>query len=451
MAGSQTDITRRKQVEARLVHDTLHDALTGLPNRHLFGDRLAQVLRSARRTNATYAVACIDLDRFQRVNDGLGHDVGDELMASVAARLTRAVRASDTVARLHGDEFGLLLADASDTTSVLRTVERLLQVLRAPHVIAGRRIVIDASIGVAFGGSRYDSWQALLRDADTALARAKAAGSGGFEVFDAAMHQAAVQRMHTEIELRHALERAQLVLHYQPIASLSSGSTVGFEALVRWQHPVRGEIGPAEFIPIAEDTGIVGQLGAWVLRQACRDLAAWRRATGLDLFVSVNLSPRQLHDRGLAAEIAAALGAAELDPSALKLEVTESALVTDLAGAAAVLGALRDIGVGLALDDFGTGYSSLRHLQRLPFTELKIDRSFVAGIGESERDRALIAAIVGMARSLGMDVVAEGIETPAQLEAVVALQCRLAQGYLISRPLPATRATDLLAAAAANG
>jgi diguanylate cyclase (GGDEF)-like protein/PAS domain S-box-containing protein len=435
------EVTERKRVEARLRHDTLHDALTGLPNRHLFMERLGTAL--ARRDGTHFAVLFLDLDRFKVVNDSLGHHVGDELLVAVSRRLMESVRGCDTVARFGGDEFTILLQELDDPADAGRIAERIAQAVAAPVNLAGYEVFTSASIGIALSSGGYDRPEYLLRNADMAMYRAKAGTGAPYEVFDRGMHAQALTRLQLENDLRRALARDELRLRFQPIVSLQTGKVVGAEALCRWQHPERGLILPAEFIPTAEETGAVLPLGEWVLREACRALAGWRAEfPEAHLAVSVNLSGRQLARKDLPDTIRAALEAAGLQPRHLKLEITESALME--AGSAEVLDLLRALGAELQLDDFGTGYSSLSRLHRLPMRALKVDRSFVARIREPATAQ-LVRAIALMARGLELDVIAEGVETPEQLAEVRACGCEYAQGFLFSPPLDPSELRELLA------
>jgi len=444
------DVTDRTRLEARLHHQAFHDHLTGLANRALVEDRLGQALRRAERDGRHLAVVFCDLDDFKDVNDSLGHEVGDELLVAVAGRIAGVLRETDTLARVGGDEFLLLLEDLDAPADAERATRRVLAALRAPVLLAGEEHVVRASMGVAAGGPGSDP-RALLRDADTAMYAAKRQGGGDLQLFAEHMGEEVALRLRMRSELELGLEREQFVVHYQPIVALGDGSVGGFEALVRWQHPERGMVPPNQFIPLAEQTGLIVPLGAWVLETACAEVARRRAELGRDdLYVSVNLAGRQLARPQLPAEVAEVLAATGLPATALLLEVTESSLIDDVEASARRLEELRALGVRLAIDDFGTGYSALNYLRRFPMDVLKIDRSFVRGIGDGERDDALVGAIVAMATSLGLTVVAEGIEEEGQRARLGDLACGLGQGFLFSRPVPASELGAVLAAAAAG-
>jgi diguanylate cyclase (GGDEF)-like protein/PAS domain S-box-containing protein len=438
LAGSQTDITLRKQTEAQILHDALHDPLTGLPNRTLFLDRLGQALaRRHRREDYRFAVLFLDLDRFKLVNDSLGHPAGDELLVGLAKRLSGCLRSEDTVARLGGDEFALLLDDIGDARAAARMAERIREELRQPFNLGGHEVFSTASIGITFDPESDRRPEDLLRDADTALYRAKALGRDRHELFDEAMHSRAVAILKLETDLRHALERNELGLVYQPIVALQTGGTVGFEALVRWSHPERGLLFPDEFIPLAEETGLIVPLGQWVLREACGAARSWQEAArgGPPCFVSVNLSVREFSRADLVERVRKVLGEFGIPPSSLRLEITESLIMDDPEAAVARCRGLRELGVGIDIDDFGTGYSSLSYLRRFPVDALKIDRSFVSRMDEHTEDLEIVRAIVSLATTLHIGTVAEGVETPEQAEKLRSLGCELGQGYLFARPL----------------
>ena len=440
------DITDRKQLEKRLAHQSLHDPLTGLPNRALFRDRVHHALAlQGREAGRRLGVLFIDLDGFAAINDSFGHSVGDALLTLTAVRLAECVRPGDTVARLGGDEFAVLLEGVSTSLAARQVAERFLDAMQALVEIEGRQIFISASVGIAFDtpGSSADE---ILRNADLAMYRAKARGKKRYEMFQPEMHAVVVERLELETDLRHALDRAELHLVYQPVVSLSTGAVSGVEALARWNHPTRGLVSPAEFIPAAEKTGLIVPMGRWVLEEACRQQRRWHRATGHSVRMAVNISARQLQGALLADHVATALRATAVPPSSLVLEITESMLVDDAERTMAKLQRFSDLGVSMAIDDFGTGYSSLAYLSRLPVDILKIDRSFVAGIGAHREMTAVTSAIVALGKSLNLTVVAEGIETPGQLAALGEMGCDLGQGYLLARPLPAAEVETLLAA-----
>jgi diguanylate cyclase (GGDEF)-like protein/PAS domain S-box-containing protein len=451
MAGSQTDITEGK----------VADPLTGLPNRLLFLDRLLQLIEHRKRhPEALFAVLFLDLDGFKMVNDSLGHIAGDKLLVAVANRLLRSLRHSDTiarvsetvtVARLGGDEFAILINDLRSASDVTAVADRLMHELAAPFNLDDREVFTSVTIGIAVSNLGYQHPEDLLRDADIAMYRAKALGKSRYEVFDAAMRASVTNRLQLETDLRHGVERREFRNFYQPIVSLQSGAIVGFEALLRWQHPTRGLVEPAEFISVAEETGLIRELGWWALSEACRQLAEWRRLGPAysDLTMSVNLSVKQFLQPNFAEQVAELMRRLELPEGTLKLEVTESSIMTDPAAAVNLLGQLKALGVRLAIDDFGTGYSSLSYLQRFPLDTLKIDRSFTSAIttavGSGQKEEAIIMrSIMPLATSLGLDVVAEGVETNEQVEFLMELQCKYAQGFFFSRPIAANDAEALL-------
>ena len=437
------EVTERKQVEERLLHDAVHDALTGLPNRHLFMQRLGESLFRFNQGGGQFAVLFLDLDRFKVVNDSLGHHVGDELLVAVARRLQESVRTGDTVARFGGDEFAILLRDLDETADATAIAARVADAVAAPVNLSGYEVFTSVSIGIALASNGYERPEYLLRGADMAMYQAKGSGGLAWEVFDRGMHARALTRLQMETDLRRALHRQEFRLHYQPIISLATGRIAGVEALARWEHPDRGLVEPAEFIAMAEETGAIVPLGEWVVREACRQLAEWRAGLGMEIAVSVNLSARQIAEPGLVEGVRAALAAAGLAPSELKLEITESALL-ETAAAESVLADLRALGVEMQLDDFGTGYSSLSALHRLPMRALKVDRTFVSRMEAGNASSQLVRTIALMARGMELTVIAEGVETAEQLAEVREIGCDYAQGYLISRPLPAEALRALL-------
>ena len=447
MAGSQTDITEGK----------VSDPLTGLPNRLLFIDRVGRLVEHRKRhENHLFAVLFLDLDGFKMINDSLGHLIGDQLLLGVASRLEKCLRSTDTVARLGetftvarlgGDEFTVLLDDIKDPSDAKRAADRLMKALASPFLLGGKEVFTSVSIGIALSTSAYENPEDILRDADTAMYRAKSLGKARYEVFDADMRAGVMARLQLETDLRRALERGEFQNFYQPIVALDSGEIAGFEALSRWQHPTRGLLGPNEFIPVAEETGLIRELGWWNLREACRQIREWRAGSiaNRHLTISVNLSAKQFLQPNLVEDIRKLLHELALPPEALKLEITESTVMTDPSGAVEMLQQIKSLGIRLAIDDFGTGYSSLSYLHRFPLDTLKIDRSFISGMGDEGEGMEIARTILPMANSLRLDVVAEGVETVQQVTLLQKLQCKYGQGYYFSRPLSAEGAASLLA------
>jgi len=446
MVGWQTDITEGK----------VSDPLTGLPNRLLFTDRLGRLIKHAkRRKDYWFAVLFLDLDGFKMINDSLGHLVGDQLLVGVASRLEKCLRATDTVARLGegfivarmgGDEFTVLLDDLKDPGDAKQAAERLMKSVTSPFMLGGREVFTSMSIGIALSNPSYEQAEDILRDADTAMYRAKSRGKARYEIFDADMRASVVARLQLEMDLRRALEHGEFHNVYQPIVSLAAGQIVGFEALLRWQHPTRGQLGPEEFIAVAEETGLIRDLGWWNLREACRQMSEWRAGYNAysQLTMSVNLSPKQFLQANLVEDIGSLMRELKLPPQALKLELTESTVMGDPSAAVEMLQQIKSLGISLAIDDFGTGYSSLSYLHRFPLDTLKIDRSFISSIGNGE-DTEIARTILPMALNLHLDVVAEGVETIEQLVLLKKLQCKYGQGYYFSKPLSAEEAGLLLA------
>ena len=439
--GSAQDVTARRAADESLVHQALHDPLTGLPNRLLFIDRLGHALRRLERHDVSVAVLFIDLDRFKLVNDSYGHAAGDRVLNAVADRLEQVVRPGDTVARLGGDEFTILLEDVQDVAAALIVAERALGVVVPPVVLAdGRQAFVSASIGVATVGPGDATAEDVLADADSAMYRAKERGRNRLEVFDQATREDVVARVERSSALRRAIDDGELLVHYQPELRLSDETMSGVEALVRWQHPTQGLVGPDTFIGLAEETGLIVAIGAEVLRTACREVASWPPVPGVGpTRVSVNLSARQLSEPRVIDTVWNALRETGIDPARLCLEITESVLMEDVASSVEALLGHKALGVTLAIDDFGTGYSSLSYLRRFPVDIVKIDRSFVAGLGSDPAAEAIVASVVNLAHALGLVVVGEGVETEEQLVMLRALGCDRAQGYLWSRPLPASQ------------
>ena len=447
MAGSQTDITEGK----------VSDPLTGLPNRLLFIDRVGRLVKhTKRRKDQLFAVLFMDLDGFKMINDSMGHLVGDQLLVGVANRLEKCLRSTDTVARLGetftvarlgGDEFTVLLDDIKDPSDAKRAADRMMKALAAPFILGGKEVFTSVSIGIALSNSAYEQPEDILRDADTAMYRAKSLGKARYEVFDADMRASVMARLQLETDLRRALERGEFRNFYQPIVALASGQIAGLEALLRWQHPTRGLLGPSEFIPVAEETGLIRELGWWNLREACRQISEWRAASVANrhLTVSVNLSAKQFLQPKLVEDIRKLLGELQLAPEALKLEITESTVMGDPSGAVEMLQQIKSLGIRLAIDDFGTGYSSLSYLHRFPLDTLKIDRSFISGMGDDGEGMEIARTILPMANNLRLDVVAEGVETIQQVALLKKLQCKYGQGYYFSQPLSAEGIAGLLA------
>jgi len=445
MAGWQTDITEGK----------VSDPLTGLPNRLLFTDRVGRLIKHAkRRKDYLFAVLFLDLDGFKMINDSLGHLAGDQLLVGVASRLEKCLRATDTVARLGegfivarmgGDEFTVLLDDLKHPDDAKQAAERLMKAVTSPFMLGGREVFTSLSIGIALSNPGYEQAEDILRDADTAMYRAKSMGKARYEIFDADMRASVVARLQLETDLRRALEHGEFHNVYQPIVSLAAGQIVGFEALLRWQHPTRGLLGPEEFITVAEETGLIRDLGWWNLREACRQMAEWRADYNAysQLTMSVNLSPKQFLQANLVEDIGSLLRELNLPPEGLKLELTESTVMGDPSAAVEMLQQIKSLGISLAIDDFGIGYSSLSYLHRFPLDTLKIDRSFISSIGNGE-DTEIARTILPMALNLHLDVVAEGVETIEQLVLLKKLQCKYGQGYF-PKPLSAVEAGSLLA------
>jgi len=440
--------TRRAATEQALLFQAFHDPLTGLPNRALFMDRFGHAVARMTRREDLIAVLFLDVDRFKNINDSLGHDVGDQVLAGIAERLHRVLRPEDTAARLGGDEFVVLLEDIGEESDAVRITERILAEFDAPFRLDAGEVRASASVGIALGESRRERPTDLLRNADIAMYRAKQRGGAGYNVYDMSTGVRVSRRLELEHELSRALERGEFVLHYQPKVDLTSGRIVGVEALIRWAHPERGLLAPAEFIYLAENSGLIVPLGRWVLAATCAQAAAWRASLGDDGAprVSANVSSRQFQQRRqFVGDVARALSETGLPPRLLELELTEGVLAERSSGMEATLSELRALGVRVAIDDFGSGYASLSYLKRCQVDVLKIDRSFVGGLGGDERDEAIVRAAILLATALGEEVQAEGIETPKQLGRLQVLGCGVGQGYLFDQPLPRDEASEALA------
>ncbi|HEY8489573.1 MAG TPA: EAL domain-containing protein [Dehalococcoidia bacterium] len=445
------DITERRALEEQLTHQAFHDPLTGLANRALFRDRVEHALARSGRYGKGVAVLFLDLDGFKTVNDSLGHAAGDQMLVAVAGRLRASLRPADTAARLGGDEFAVMLEEAGEEEAV-RAARRILETLRSPFTLQGKEVFVGASIGIAVAAGGRDGADEVLRNADVAMYAAKGRGKGRYEIFEPGMHARAVARLNLEADLRRAIQREEFSLFYQPVVSLADGRVVGVEALLRWRHPTRGLVPPGDFVPFAEETGLILPIGQWVLEEACRQTRRWQEARpdAPSLMASVNLSARQLQHGGLVEQVMRALDGAGLRPEHLVLEITESVVMSDAEATIRRLRQLKELGVLIAIDDFGTGYSSLSYLRRFPIDVLKIDKSFVDGVGSAADESALASAIIGLGHTLRLQTVAEGIEEPGQVAELRALGCDLGQGFYFAPPMPAEeveQAMDVLAPA----
>ncbi len=442
LIGQVEDITERRALRENLAYAAIHDPLTGLPNRELFMDRLDGALRRATRARHEVAVIFLDLDRFKLINDSLGHEVGDQVLIAVADRLNAAMRATDTIARFGGDEFTVLCESVNDENDCVEVAQRLVEAMAQPLALQSGEVFVSLSVGIALS-SAGTSGADMLRNADVAMYRAKERGPSRIEIYRDDDVQNVVSRLRTSNELHRALERNEMELHYQPFVDLHTETLVGMEALVRWRHPTRGLLLPQEFIPLAEDSGLIVPLGSWIFKEACRQTAAWhdlRSGTDQDnvrLNISVNVSAVQLADPGFSRHVTEALSESGIDPDRVWLEITESTLMRDADEAVVILQGFRHLGLHIEIDDFGTGYSSLSYLQRFPVESLKIDRSFVNDLDRRSDNAAIVRAIIGLGDSLGLPIIAEGVERPGQVTRLKALGCHLAQGFLFGRPLPA--------------
>jgi diguanylate cyclase (GGDEF)-like protein len=443
----QVEILERKRAETQLVHDALYDGLTGLPNRTLFMERLSHAISNTKRRSVDlFSVLFLDLDQFKVINDSLGHVVGDQLLVALARRFEKCLRSSDTVARLGGDEFVILLENASNENVAIRAAERIQREITKPFVLAGHEVYVTSSMGILLSLADYDQPTDILRDADIAMYRAKALGKARCEVFSPTLHTQVVARLKIENELRHALENHELELYYQPIFSLIDDRLIGFEALVRWHHPVRGLLLPVEFIGIAEESGLILEIGKWILYQACTQIKTWHEQfpERRGLLINVNISGKQFTRRDFVDHVQEVLMATGLDPNVLRLEITESVLVDNQHMTHECFMKLDKLGVKLQIDDFGTGYSSLSYLQHFPVHTIKIDQSFIQDMSAPGKNSEIIRAILSMAREMGMDTTAEGVETPEQLDTLKKLACINGQGFLLSKPMDSTDITRLL-------
>jgi diguanylate cyclase (GGDEF)-like protein/PAS domain S-box-containing protein len=445
LAGSQSDITARKLAEERLAHDAVHDPLTGLPNRILFLDRLQNRLeRTKRNPGDLFAIMFIDLDRFKVVNDSLGHAFGDQLLVTTGWRLQQCLRPQDTVSRLSGDEFAVLLDVVNTSADISGVAERIRAQLITTTLLGVVERSPTASIGIVMFNNNYTAAEDLLRDADLAMYHAKRLGGNQYQFFDDTMHASAVELLHTEGELKHAVARQEWLIYYQPIISVTSGKPVGAEALLRWRHPQRGILAPGEFMQVAEDTGLIVPIGEYVLRTACEQAKAWRDTSYSTFWVSVNISARQFRNKDLVEMISGILEETGLPSDGLRLEITESVAVQNMEYTIKIMNELDAMGVYTSLDDFGTGYSSLNYLKQFPLRVLKVDQSFIQDIQQNPKNEALIKAIIDMARSLGLEVVGEGVEKAEQLQFLRTQMCDQVQGFLFSRPIPAEDLGKLL-------
>jgi diguanylate cyclase (GGDEF)-like protein len=446
LVGIVHDVTERKALEEGLHHQAHHDLLTDLPNRQLFLDRLGQALRrTGRRPGYGVAVLFVDLDSFKVVNDSLGHEAGDRMLVTVAERLKRCLRPEDTLARFGGDEFAMLVKDVLGPEDAAKVAQRILEEIKIPLVLDGKELLMRGSIGIALSSAHTRDPGELLKDADIAMYRAKADGAG-YRLFEPKMYEQALKRLNLENDMRRAIESEEFVVHCQPIIDLWSGEAWGIEALVKWEHPERGLLGLSQFVPVAEETGLIVPLGERVLEEACRQAVRWQREhpEANPFVVCVNLSARQLRRQDLAETVRRVLQGTGFDGCCLCLDVTETLYIRILENNTEALDDLKWMGVRISIDDFGMGFSSLSYLKRLPADILKVDRSFVAGMGEDARDTAIVHMVIELARSLGMEIIAEGVESEEQAEQLREMGCDLAQGYYFAEPLPPEEAYGFL-------
>ncbi|MHB8841133.1 MAG: putative bifunctional diguanylate cyclase/phosphodiesterase, partial [Candidatus Aquicultor sp.] len=438
------DVTDRKQAEETINYMSYYDTLTGLPNRALFNDRLNLALAYAHRNQEVFAVMCLDLDSFKSINDTMGHVVGDEVLQGISKRLQECLREGDTVARLGGDEFALLLPQVTGVENVVKVAQKIFDAIQPPFNFDERDFYTTTSIGVSLYPYDGDDPQTLIKNAEVALYRAKEQGRANYQLYAPAMNAKAFERLAMENSMRKALEREEFIVYYQPIVDITTGRIISMEALIRWQHPALGLVSPAEFIPLAEETGLIVPIGEWALKTACEQNKAWQKSGLPEVRISVNLSARQFQQQNLVEMVNQTLEATGLAPEYLEFEITESVVMKDADAAIAILHEMKKRGIKVAIDDFGTGYSSLGYLKRFPIDKLKIDKLFVHTVTTDPSDEAIAEAIIAMAKSLNLRVVAEGVETVEQLELLHSLRCDEMQGYLYSRPLPAKEATKLL-------
>ena len=438
MAGSLTDITDRKKAEEQLIHSAFYDALTGLPNRALFTDRLQMAFAyNKRHKDHLFAVLFLDLDRFKNINDSFGHLIGDKLLVLVSERLKTHMRPGDTIARFGGDEFVMLLGDVKEVKDIIYIADRINSILKEPFQLMHHELYISVTTGIAISADEYRQPEEILRDADTAMYNAKSHRKGSYLVFDETMHVNALDLLELEMDFRHALERKEFVMYYQPIVSLESRKIIGFEALVRWNHPHRGLLLPMEFIPLAEETGLIIPLSLWIIRESCNQMRIWQQQfpSDLPLAISVNISPKHLANANFITHITDILDETKLDPEQLALEITESTMLENTDYMVSLFSQLRDLGVKIHIDDFGTGYSSLSYLQRFSVNTVKIDQSFISGLNKNEKDIEIVQSIINMAHNMRLHVIAEGVEQSENLRTLENLKCECAQGFFFSYPL----------------